>query len=332
MKNRRKMMLLVSLLLSAVNPHLFAQIPPVHLHAGYAAIAGDHAALYVAHEAGLFRKYGLDARFVYIPTAPAIIPALLGGDIDFAVASGNGVVNAGLGGADLVWVAGMVNTAAYYLAVQPEIKSIQDLRGRPLGVTRIGAATDFVLRYLLRKVGLEPEKDVQILQMGGQPELAVAIESKRIFGAVTTPPALVKMQKAGAHVLLTPKDIALRFPHVGIVVRKKFLADHREVVANFIRGYSAGIPMIFNDKEGSKRLLTRFVRSKDPDILEATWRYAVDSLEQIPYPDTEGFKVILEERSRTRAETLAAKPEQFIEDSVVRELEREGFFKRLYSR
>jgi NitT/TauT family transport system substrate-binding protein len=327
-----KTMLLVSFLLSAVSPHLLAQTPTRHLHAGYAAIAGDHAALYVAHETGLFRKYGLDPRFVYIPTAPAIIPALLGGDIDFAVASGNGVVNAGLGGADIVWVAGMVNTAAYYLAVQPEVKSIQDLRGRPLGVTRIGAATDFVLRYLLRKAGLDAEKEVQILQMGGQPELAVAIESRRIFAAVTTPPALVKMQKAGAHVLLTPKDIALRFPHVGIVVRRKFLAEHREVVANFVRGYSAGIPMIFNDKEGSKRLLTRFVRSKEPDVLEATWRYAVDSLEQIPYPDPDGFKVILEERARTRTETLGAKPEQFTENSIVRELEREGFFKKLYGR
>lgn len=332
MKYGWKIVLLAALLLFVDNPHLLSQTPPVRVHAAYAAIAGDHAALYVAHEAGLFRKQGLDARFVYIAAAPAIIPALLGGDIDFAVASGNGVVNAGLGGADLVWVAGMVNTAAYYLAVQPEIKSINDLRGRPLGVTRIGAATDFVLRFLLRKAGLDAEKEVQILQMGGQPELAVAMENRRIFGTVTTPPALVRMQKGGAHILLTPKDIALRFPHVGIVVRKKFLTENREVVTNFIRGYSAGIPMIFQDKENSKRLLTRFIRSKEPEVLEATWQYAVDSLEQIPYPDPEGFKVILEALSRTRGETLAAKPEQFIEDSVVKELEREGFFKKLYGR
>ena len=332
MKYGWKILLLAVLFLFVDNPHILSQTPPVRVHAAYAAIAGDHAALYVAHEAGLFRKHGLDARFVYIAAAPAIIPALLGGDIDFAVASGNGVVNAGLGGADLVWVAGMVNTAAYYLAVQPEIKSVNDLRGRPLGVTRIGAATDFVLRFLFRRAGLDAEKEVQILQMGGQPELAVAMENRRIFGAVTTPPALVRMQKGGARILLTPKDIALRFPHVGIVVRKKFLTENREVVTNFIRGYSAGIPMIFQDKENSKRLLTRFVRSKEPEVLEATWQYAVDSLEQIPYPDPEGFKVILEVLSRTRGETLAAKPEQFIEESVVRELEREGFFKKLYGR
>ena len=127
------MMLLAVLLLFVDNPHLLSQTSPVRVHTAYAAIAGDHAALYVAYEAGLFRKHGLDPRFVYIASAPAIIPALLGGDIDFAVASGNGVVNAGLGGADLVWVAGMVNTAAYYLAVQPEIKTINDLRGHPFG-------------------------------------------------------------------------------------------------------------------------------------------------------------------------------------------------------
>jgi NitT/TauT family transport system substrate-binding protein len=332
MKYKWKIVLLAALVLFIDNPRVPAQGPPVRVHAAYAAIAGDHAALYVAHEAGLFAKHGLDARFVYIASAPAIIPALLGGDIDFAVASGNGVVNAGLGGADLVWMAGMVNTAAYYLAVQPEIRTINDLRGRPLGVTRIGSATDFVLRFLLRKAGLDAEKDFQILQMGGQPELAVAIENRRIFGTVTTPPALVKMQKAGAHVLLAPKDIALRFPHVGIVVRKRFLAENREVVKNFIRAYSAGIPMVFNDKENSKRLMTRFIRSKEPDLLEATWRYAVDSLEQIPYPDPEGFKVILDALSRTRGETVVAKPEQFIEDGIVGELERQGFFKKLYGR
>src|SRR5207247_11429677 len=139
---------------------------------------------------------------------------------------GNGLGDASVGGAGRGWGAGMVNTAAYHLACHPEIKSINDLRGRPLGVTRIGAATDCVLGFPLRKAGLDAEKEVQVLQMGGQPELAVAMENRRIFGAVTTPPALVRMNKGGAHVLLTPKDIALRFPHVGIVVRKKFLTEN----------------------------------------------------------------------------------------------------------
>jgi NitT/TauT family transport system substrate-binding protein len=137
---------------------------------------------------------------------------MLGGDVQIAAAAPSAAVDAGLSGGDLVTVAGMVNIAAFYLVVRPEIKSLQDLRGHPVGVTRYGASTDFAMRYLLRKSGLEPDKDVPILQLGGQIELAAAIESGRIFGVTTGPPAMVKMERSGARVLVSPRSIGLRFP------------------------------------------------------------------------------------------------------------------------
>ena len=114
----------------------------------------------------------------------------MAGENQIATAGGSGVVDADFGGADLVAVAGMVNMPAFYIVVQPEIKSIQDLRGRPVGITRFGSSTDFTMRYILRKAGLDPDKDVPLLQLGGQPELAAAIETRRIFAAPMTPPAL----------------------------------------------------------------------------------------------------------------------------------------------
>lgn len=318
-------------LFSLSRPPVYAQpAPPIHV--AYVAISGTQAAVWAAQEAGLFRKHGVESSLIYIAGAAQVIQTMLSGEVQIAVAAPSGVVNVVLGGADLVTVAGMVNIPAFYLAVRPEINSIQDLKGRPVGVTRFGSSTDFTMRFLLRRAGLEPQKDVPILQMGGQPEMAAGMESKRIFGATAVPPALVRMQKAGAKILIAPKSIGFRFPHVGVVVRRSFLAGNRDTVKNFIRGYGEGIAMLTRDKEASKKAIARYVRSEDPEVLEATYQYAIDTLERIPYPDPEGFKVVLDELARSRPEAAKARPDQFIDQSVIRELETEGFFKKIYAR
>jgi len=226
----------------------------------------------------------------------------------------------------------MVNMPAFYIVVQPEIKSIQELRGKPVGITRFGSSTDFTMRYILKKAGLEPDKDVPLLQLGGQPELAAGIEARRIFAAPMTPPALQKTLKAGARIQIPPKTIGLSFPHVGIVVRKTYLAARRQVVKNFIAGYSEGVAMLQKDKEGSKKAIAKFLHTDDPEVLEASWQFGVDVIERIPNLDPEMFKLVLEERAQTRPEAKKYKPEQFFDDSVVKELEKEGFFKKIFAR
>src|SRR5690242_16562121 len=311
---------------------LYAQPAPEKINAIYASIAGDHAGLYVAQETGLFRKHGLDVNLSYTAGAAQVIQTMMAGDNQIATAGGSGVVDADFGGADLIAVAGMVNIPAFYIVVQPEIKSIQDLRGRPVGITRFGSSTDFTMRYILRKAGLEPDKDVPLLQLGGQPELAVAMEARRIFAAPMTPPALQKALKAGAKIQIPPKTIGLSFPHVGIVVRKTYLSTHRQTVKNFIAGYSEGVAMLQKDKEASKKAIARFLHTEDAESLEASWQFGVDVIERVPNLDREMFKLVLEERARSRPEAARAKPEQFFDDSLVRELEKEGFFKKISAR
>ena len=311
---------------------LQAQPTLERINAIYASLAGDHAALYVAQEMGLFRKYGLDVNLSYTAGAAQVIQTMMAGENQIATAGGSGVVDADIAGADLVAVAGMVNMPAFYIVVQPEIKSIQDLRGKPVGITRFGSSTDFTMRYILKKAGLEPDKDVPLLQMGGQPELAVGIETRRIFAAPMTPPALQKTLKAGARIQIPPKTIGLSFPHVGIVVRKTYLAAHRQVVKSFIAGYSEGVAMLQKDKDGSKKALAKFLQTTDPEVLEASWQFGVDVIERLPNLDPEMFKLVLDERAQTRPEAKKFKPEQFFDDSVVKELEKEGFFKKLFAR
>jgi NitT/TauT family transport system substrate-binding protein len=268
----------------------------------------------------------------YTAGAAQVIQTMMAGENQIATAGGSGVVDADFGGADLLAVAGMVNMPAFYIVVQPEIKTIQDLKGRAVGITRFGSSTDFTMRYILRKAGLEPDKDVPVLQLGGQPELAVAMEAHRIFAAPLTPPALQKALKAGAKIQIPPKTIGLSFPHVGIVVRKTYLGSHRQIVKNFIAGYSEGVAMLYKDKEASKRAIARFLHTEDAESLEASWQFGVDVIERIPNLDPDMFKVVLEERARSRPEANNAKPEQFFDDSLVRELDKEGFFKKIFAR
>ena len=311
---------------------IYAQSAPERINGIYASLAGDHAGLYVAQGLGLFRKYGLDVNLTYTAGAAQVIQTMMAGENQIATAGGSGVVDADFGGADLIAVAGMVNMPAFYIVVQPEVKTIQDLKGRAVGITRFGSSTDFTMRYILRKAGLEPDKDVPLLQLGGQPELAVAMEARRIFAAPMTPPALQKALKAGAKIQIPPKTIGLSFPHVGIVVRKNYLSTHRQTVKNFIAGYSEGVAMLQKDKEASKKAIARFLHTEDAESLEASWQFGVDVIERIPNLDPEMFKLVLEERARSRPEAARAKPEQFFDDSLVRELEKEGFFKKISAR
>lgn len=320
---------LVSFFVFSNQGPLFAQ-SPIRINAAYSSISSDQVGLYVAQEAGLFRKYGLETRFIYVAGAPRVIQSILAGDIQLGVAGGSALVSAVLGGADLVAASAIVNIAPFYLVARSEVQTLQDLRGRPVGVTRYGSSTDFTLRFILRRAGLEPEKEVPILQMGGQPELAAAMEKGHIVATASSPPSMTRMLRAGAKILLTPKTIALRSPFGSLVTRRNFLATQRDVVKNFIRGYTEGVALLARDKEGSKKAIARYLRSDDAEMLESSWQFASEILERIPYLDPEGIKSVLEQLSRTRPEATKAKPETFIDNSLVAELEKEGFFRKIY--
>jgi NitT/TauT family transport system substrate-binding protein len=141
------------------------------LHVVYPAISGINAPLWYATEQNLFQKYGLEVELIYIPTALQVTRVVLTGDSQIAFSGGAPVVNAVLSGADLVFIGGVANVPAFYMMALPEIKSVADLKGKTVGVTRFGSSTDFALRYLVQKNGFNPDKDLNILQLGGMPEL-----------------------------------------------------------------------------------------------------------------------------------------------------------------
>ena len=298
------------------------------LGVAYSAISATQATLWFTKEAGVFERHGLDVHLTYVASGTKVIQAMLAGEFAIATA-GNAAILAALAGGQVVFVGREVNVPAFYLLVRPEIKRIEDLRGKVLGVTRFGASTDFALRAALRRWGLEPEKDVTILQVGGQPELLAAMMGGAIQGAPVTAPTDMRGRKAGFVVLTDLSKSGLAYPTIGIVSTRSFLAREADVVRNFLKAYTEGTQRFFREKDLAMRVIAQYTRTQDPEVLEAAYAYATHFVERVPRPPYQGVQAVLQEIGRTRPEARGRKAEEFVDGRIFEELAASGFFRSL---
>ena len=207
-----------------------------HAHAkdrlviGYTAITGIKAGLWVAEDAGIFDKYNLQSNLILINSASKMVQAMLGGDVPFAGAGGNAAVDANLAGADIVMLGALAKVPAFYIMALPEIKTIEDLRGKPVGVTRFGSSSDFTLRYLLRKHGMNPERDVTIVQAGDLVGAAAMLKTKAIYAAPFSSPMNLRAEEAGARSIVNMGTAGVFFPHDAWMARRSFISANEDLV------------------------------------------------------------------------------------------------------
>ena len=299
---------------------------------GYTAITGIKAGLWIAAEGRIFEKYGLDAEIILINTASRMVQAMMGGDVPFAGAGGIAAVSATLAGGDFVMVGALAKVPAFYIMALPEIKSIKDLRNKAVGVARFNSATDFTMRYVLRSNGLEPDKDVKMIQTGDVFAGAAAMASGLIVAAPFSSPANLKAQEIGAHVLLNMGKAGVYFPHDAWMARRPFLNSNADLVQRFMKAYSEGVHRLHTDPALSRRAIQRFTRATDARTVDAVYEYALDYVEKIPYNTREGIQEILNQLSVTNPKAKTAKPESFYDDRFVKELEASGFYKQLWGK
>ena len=298
------------------------------LHAAYSAESSWSLATWIAYESGLYKKYGLDVDLVLIRSASTITSALIAGEAPMIQLGGNGTIQAGLQGADTVNILTLVPIIPQSLVVTPDIKSADDLRGKRLGVSRFGALSDLVIRRYLRKLGLDPAKDVTIVQIGGIPELVTAMKAGAISGGSLSPPALTVAKKAGFRELSDFESLDYKYPAVTIASTRSFIQRNRQTALNFVRGELEGIRAIRTQKNFAINVLKKYMRINDPDILEDGYRYAVKFFQVRPYPTLDEARAVLEEY-KSMPQAATAKPEQFVDLSLLQELEKEKFFDRL---
>src|ERR1044071_3748420 len=236
---------------------------------GYSSASGVFAGLWVAQEGKLFEKYDIDSHLILIASGSMMVQAMLGGDLPIAGAAGSAAVDASLGGADVIMFGSMVKVPAFYIMALPEIKSIDDLRGKAVGVTRFGSSTDFTMRYVLRKQGLEPGKDVTLLQTGDLFGAAAMLKTKAIVAAPFSSPLNLKAEEAGAKTLMNMGKAGVYFPHDAFMARRAFLSANEDLVRRFIKAYSEAVHKLQTDPDGSKRAIKKYVRAEDAKTLDA---------------------------------------------------------------
>jgi ABC-type nitrate/sulfonate/bicarbonate transport system substrate-binding protein len=309
----------------------WSAVPFEKLTIGWSAIAGSQAPLWITKESGLFEKNGLEVTLIYIDGGSKAAQALMSGDVPIVQIGGSAPIVARLRGADVVLIAGLTNVLAYSLVVSPEIKKPEDLKGKKLSVSRFGSNSDYATRKILLKWGLQPDIDVAILQSpGGQPARLAAIQSRQVHGMVAQPPVTNMARKFNLNILAEPEDFGGAYPTTPIASRVSFIKEKRDTVRKFMRALLEGIHVYKTQKEFSKKVIAKYVKVTDAEVLEDSYQFFSRLVPTKPYPTLEGIREALAELGEKDPKARTARPEDFADFSFVRELDESGFIDALY--
>jgi ABC-type nitrate/sulfonate/bicarbonate transport system substrate-binding protein len=287
----------------------------------YSSIGSMATGVWMAKEVGAFEKYGVPCDTIFISSGPVVVQALIGGDLQGGSGASNAVINAVLNGAPIVAVAATANRPYHRLYVQPEIKSLEDLKGRTLGVTRFGSITDNLSRILLRKAGLEGA--VNIRQMGGTLEVAAAFQNRLIAGAVTGD--LRASPAIQPKILVKLTDLGIPYSMNMIAVSRDYYRRNPENVEGMVRAYAEGVAAMNQQKEKALKVIAKYAHVSDPKMLEDHYRDSVTYLDRIPRAEPEAVQTILEFMGKKGVPL-----ETFQDNTIIDRLTKEGFFEKLY--
>jgi len=315
-----------SWLISAVAAPAPAQTKRIAV--AYSAISATQSSFYLAKDANIFDKHGLFVDQVYVAGGSRVSQAVIAGEFTVALAGGN-IVFADLAGADIVTFGGVVNVPSFYLYVQPAIKTQEDLRGKTLGITRYGASTDFTLRFLLKKWGLEPDRDVKVIQMGGQPEILAGMQANVIHGGVLSSPGDFKAKKTGYFMLANFAKVGLDYPTTSLVSTRSTIKKDRETVKRFLMAYAEAVDRLFRDRELAMKVIGKWTRTQDRETLESSYEYATNFIERPPRLPYKAIETILAQAAETDPRAKGRKADEFLDPSIYNELEKSGYFKSL---
>jgi NitT/TauT family transport system substrate-binding protein len=302
---------------------------------GYSAISFDQLPAWVAKEAGLFMKNGLDAQLVYFTGGTTAVMALVSGDVSVSQNAGPEVANAYMGGSDPVLIAGGTVTLDYWLMSRTDIKGPEQLRGGSVAISRFGSVSDFIARFALQRIGLVPDKDVGIVQLGTTTDRLAALAARRVEATVLNPPTMFIAQKNGLNLIADVSALGLAFQHAGVATSRKFILQHPDVVRRYIRTHIEAIHRLKTDREtGLKVAMKYFGRTKDQESMEKSYtRYiSEDKLPRKQYPTLEGIKTVLNTLGEKDPKARAIKPEDLVDLRFVRELDQSGYTDSLYRR
>ncbi len=302
------------------------------IRVGQGAVSLQSGILYIAKDRGLFAKYGLTPEIIYIPGGSVNVQVLVSGNLDLSQLSGAPGVAANLEGADLVYILGLLDKLNYQLVTRSDIKSLEQLKGKRFGVSRFGSSADFGLRALLKKLGIDPAKDVTILQIGDEPTRMAAVLSGNIDGSVANAPFGNEAERLKLNVVADSVKMDIPFFNTGVLGSKRYMDKQEGKVLNFLRAYLEAIKILKTEKEYSISALARFTRVQNRKALEEGYDYFNNQLQPVPYPSPEAMQAVVAQIAETNPKARKADPRAFVSDRYLKQLEAEGFVKKIWGK
>lgn len=294
----------------------------------WTAVTGAQSGVYVAQEEGFFKKNGLDVELIHIPSSSRGIQAILAGELAFSYMDGLNAAQANLKGAHLAMVAGATNRFVFSLMSKPEIKKIADLKGKKIGITRIGSSTHTAALYALGRANLKPT-DYQILPLMQVPNILTALMAGQIDAGIVSPPTNSRARKAGFNELMNLAKEGPETVSVALGTTRNYIRDNEDTVRRVVRAYSEAVQLFRSNKQVGIRVLGKYTKLTDQEVLEDAYNQFREYLEYPPYVSHKGMEAVLAEIAEQDSTAKSAKPDDVIDMRFVAALEKEGLFKKI---
>ncbi len=290
---------------------------------------GSSAPYWIAKEAGLYKRHGLDVELIFINGSTRGVQSLVAGDIDFAGAVGTSAINGKLAGGDIVIIDSLVNTLPYYIIGRPDIKSPENLKGRTLATHIPGTSADFAVRLALRKFGID-YKDIQAVMVGGSPARVAAVINGQTDFTMVTEPGKIQGEKAGMKLIIDMAQLKIPFQFSCTVTSQKTIRERPESVEKTVKAMANAVHFFKTNKKETIRIMAKYTRGAKADVLEGSWAAYSELLEKDLHPTLEGLSDTLAVQATWDSKAAKAKPEDFVDLRFVNNLKRSGYIEKLY--
>jgi NitT/TauT family transport system substrate-binding protein len=300
------------------------------LNVCYSSIAATSVSTWIPKEAGIYQKYGLDVKTVYVSGAQAI-STLISGDTQIVQGSGAAAVLSRLSGADVTIIGTTINVVPMSLVTTPDIGGVQDLKGKTFGVSRFGSLTDIGLRKAVSEFGLDPATDIKMIQTGGVPEILLYMQQGVIKGGLISSPTLERAKELGYKELLNLGEIKYRYPGTALVTTGSFIKNRPQTLNRFLKATLEGIKYAKANPDFTVRVLGKYTRNTDTRLLNSAFKsYVLGYIRNVPTITQPEMESVLEDIAARNPKAKTADPKQFYDLAPLEQLIKEGFVKELY--
>ena len=329
-RNPLLLLSLITVVLASV-PAFGAESSLRKIRAAITSISGSMVPPWAAHEAGIFNKYGLQVEVIATPSGVQGTNALIAGEVSFVQIAGGTTTGAAVGGADVKIVATMVGTLVLNLVARPEIENPEQLRGKSIGISRFGTSLHTGARIAAKHFGLEPGKDVHIVEIGAGDWIVGALQGNRVQAAVFGYPATSRALKLGNRLLLHIPTLNIPYASTGVSTRGEIIRDDPDLVRRFLSAEIEAIALMKKDRAFATKVLSKYLRTQDAELLGESYDVQIAKyMMKVPLTTAGAVRSVLEELSERNPKAKDLDPNKFFDDRFVRQLQASGFIESLY--